>query len=130
MEQNKQNEQEITTEQKDFSKFMNLPFNDFETVQSIAYLDAVKVYSQKISQNLSDDWEVGSPSAYAIMERLNYEFNKAGIKTSVRMGIKDLFEELISRTQDYCDLLYAQADERLGEILNEMESQTSDEELQ
>lgn len=95
--------------------------NQIKKKESLDYLEGFKDASLFVAEQLSNYWELSTPNNYSVNDRLHYEFNKSKIKTSVRMGIIELFEEIVSDTQDLAETIERLTEDYTNEILSAME---------
>lgn len=96
--------------------------NQIKKKESLDYLEGFRDASLFIAEQVSDYWEIGTPSHfYSISNRLTHEFTKNKIKNSIRVTISQLFEDLVDDTQDLAETIERFTEDYTNEILAAME---------
>lgn len=95
--------------------------NQIKKKESLEYLDGFRDASLFIAEQVSNYWEVGSPSHYAIGDILTHEFTKSNIEISARVTIRDLFEDLVDDAVDLAETIERVTEDYTNEILAAME---------
>lgn len=96
--------------------------NQIKKKESLDYLEGFRDASLFIAEQVSNYWEVGTPSHhYSISNRLTHEFTKDKIKNSTRVSIRNLFEDLVDDTEDLAETIERFTEDYINEILAAME---------
>lgn len=96
--------------------------NQIKKKESLDYLEGFRDASLFIAEQVSNYWEVGTPSHhYSISNRLTHEFTKKKINTLSRVVIRNLFEDLVDDTEDLAETIERYTEDYTNDILAAME---------